>query len=269
MLGQLAINSNTYHGFTLEEAVKGASEAGFVQIELAGAMDHTNHVFPQMTPQQLNDTKSLLRKYGMKCVGVGAHSNIMTEEGIDYLLNSIDLANEFGCKYVVTATGDSHGDTDVIEDEKIIAERLAPVLDKCDKLNKVLVIETHGNNYATGESVKRLAQSLHDRVKINYDTGNLLFYGNTLPYDDLEASVDYVEFIHLKDKLGPNNEWNFPAIGDGDIDFPKIFNILEKANYKGPISVEIEFTPSGPENLGQVNEFVKRSFDYLSNILTS
>ncbi|HWO77262.1 MAG TPA: TIM barrel protein [Bacillus sp. (in: firmicutes)] len=88
-----------------------------------------------------------------------------------------------------------------------------------------------------------------------------------LPYDDLEASVDYVEFIHLKDKLGAYDEWNFPAIGDGNLDFNKIFKILQKADYKGPISVEIEFTPAGPANLDEVNQAVQRSFNYLTSIL--
>lgn len=267
MLSQLAINSNTYHGFTVEEAIKGASRAGFFQIELAGAMDHTNHVFPQMTQAQRTEIKSLLQQYGMKCIGIGAHSNVMTEAGIQYLLRSIDLAVEFDCKYIVTATGDSHGDTNVIDDEALLVKNLTPVIDKCEQYNKLLVIETHGNNYATGKSIKKLAQLLNDRVKINYDTGNVLFYGNTQPYEDLTESVDYVEFIHLKDKRGPFNEWNFPAIGDGDLNFPRIFDILKKANYQGPISVEIEFTPSGPENLEQVNKFVKQSFNYLSKII--
>lgn len=267
MLQQLAINSNTYHGYSLEEAVKGASEAGFTQIELAAVKDHTGHVLPEMSSKQLAEIKELLRTYGMKCVGIGAHSNVMREDGIANLLKSIDLAVEFDCEYVITATGDAHNDADVIEDEAILVKNLEPIIEKCEKLNKVLVLETHGNNFATGVSLKKLAQSLNDRVKINYDTANVIFYGNILPYEDLEASVDYVEFIHLKDKLGAYNEWNFPAIGDGELDFSRLFKTLTRADYKGPISVEIEFTPAGPANLNEVNEAVKRSFNYLTRLL--
>jgi L-ribulose-5-phosphate 3-epimerase len=267
MLQQLAINSNTYHGFSLEDAVKGASEAGFKQIELAAVKDHTAHVLPEMSSMQLNHVKELLREYGMKCIGIGAHSNVMKEEGIANLVKSIDLAVEFDCKYIITATGDAHNDTDVIKDETILARNLEPIIDKCEKLNKLLLLETHGNNYATGSSLKKLAKRLNNRVKINYDTGNVIFHGNILPYDDLEASVDYVEFIHLKDKLGAFNEWNFPAIGDGDLDFRQLFETLHNADFKGPISVEIEFIPVGPANLEEVNDCVKRSFSYLSRII--
>ena len=267
MFKQLAINSNTYHGFSLEDAVKGASEAGFKQIELAAVKDHTAHVLPEMSRSERNEIQALLNAYGMKCVGIGAHSNVMKEEGIANLINNIDLAVEFDCPYIITATGDAHNDSDVIEDEKQLVKNLEPVLAKCEKFNKTLVIETHGNNYATGVALKMLAKSLHDRVKINYDTANVIFYGNILPYDDLAASADYVEFIHLKDKRGAYHEWNFPAIGDGDLDFKKIFAILQQADYKGPISVEIEFTAAGPANLEEVNQSVKRSFNYLSRIL--
>jgi L-ribulose-5-phosphate 3-epimerase len=269
MLHQLAINSNTYHGYSLEEAVKGASQAGFKQIELAAVKEHTAHVLPEMSANELKSIQDLLKDYRMKCVGIGAHSNVMRQEGIDNLLRSIDLAVQFDCPYIITATGDAHNDADIIEDEKILAKNLEPIIEKCEKLGKTLVLETHGNNYATGVSLKKLAKTLQDRVKINYDTANVIFYGNVLPYEDLEASVDYVEFVHLKDKLGKNQEWNFPAIGDGTLDFAKIFHILTNHHYNGPISVEIEFTPEGPGSLENVHIAVKKSFDFITKTLTN
>lgn len=267
MFDQLAINSNTYHGYSVEDAVKGASDAGFTQIELAAVKNHTAHVLPDMSQNEIDDIKALLKKYKMRCVGIGAHSNVMREEGIANLMNSIDLAVQFDCPYVITATGDAHNDSDIIEDERILAINLAPVLEKCDQVKKTLVVETHGNNFSTGRSLKELAKSLDNRIGINYDTANVIFYGNVLPYEDLETSVDKVEFIHLKDKLGNHQEWNFPAIGEGYIDFQRIFQILKQADYKGPISVEIEFTPKGPGSLKEVNEAVKRSYNYLANLL--
>lgn len=268
MLKQLAINSNTYSGFTLEEALKGASAAGFTQIELA-AVEHTPHVLAGMSAAEHKEVKELLEHYGMTVVGIGAHSNVMTTVGIENLLKSIDLTEVFHCDYVITGTGEAHDDADVIEDEKLLVKNLAPVLEKCQQLGKILAIETHGNNYATGAALKKLTAQFDNQVKINYDTGNVIFYGDTEPYKDLEASVDQVAFIHLKDKLGENKEWNFPAIGSGNIDFPQIFQTLEKAKFAGPISVEIEFTPAGPSNIEEVNEAVKASFDYLKRLLDS
>ncbi|WP_245976694.1 sugar phosphate isomerase/epimerase family protein [Oceanobacillus arenosus] len=101
MFHQLAINSNTYHGFSLEDAVKGANEAGFTQIELAAVKGHTAHVLPDMSEDELQEIKILLNEYGMTCVGIGSHSNLMREEGITNLIKSIDLATFFDCQYVL------------------------------------------------------------------------------------------------------------------------------------------------------------------------
>lgn len=269
MREQLAINSNTYHGFSLEDAIKGAKEAGFSQIEIAAVRDHTAHILPDMPTAKLHEVKQLLQDAGMTCIGISAHSNIMTQEGVANLIDGIDLAALFECAYITTATGDSHGDTDVINDHTILAENLKPVLEKCAALQKTLVLETHGNNFATGASIQSFIASLEENnecVRINYDTGNVIFYGNTEPYDDLESTIDYVEFIHLKDKKGANDEWNFPAIGDGKLDYHRIMNILEKGNFTGPISVEIEFTPAGPKDLDEVNHSVLKSYQYLERL---
>lgn len=266
MFNQLAINSNTYSGFTLEEAVKGASAAGFTQIELA-AVEHTPHVLATMSEDELNQIKALLKQYDMTVVGIGAHSNVMTPEGIANLLKSIELTEIFHCDYIITATGDAHADADIIEDEKLLVRNLAPVLEECNQLGKILAIETHGNNFATGAALKELTAHFDHQIKINYDTGNVIFYGNTSPYEDMAQSIDEIAFIHLKDKLGENKEWDFPAIGKGNIDFKQIFQTLEKADFTGPLSVEIEFTPAGPVDLAEVNEAVKASYDYLKQLL--
>ncbi|GEN46383.1 sugar phosphate isomerase/epimerase family protein [Alkalibacillus haloalkaliphilus] len=267
MINQLALNTNTYHGFSLNEALKGASEAGFKQVEIAAVRDHTAHVTTDFTDADFNEVQSLLRKYDLTCVGISGHSNVMSQEGVKQLEENIDLAKVFNCDYVVTATGDSHGDSDVIDDVYKLVKNLEPVVEKCERLNKTLVVETHGNNFATGKSLLKLVEAFNDRIKINYDTANVIFYGYQQPYEDLSESIEHVEFIHLKDKQGPDYEFNFPAIGDGYLDYNRLFNILSKANYKGPVSVELEFTPDGPGGIEDVNSAVKRSYDYLNQLL--
>lgn len=271
MLEQIALNSNTYHGYSIEEAIKGAREAGFTCIELAAVADHTAHVRPGMDAIYLEKVKNLLQENELKVIGISAHSNIMRQEGIDNLLQTMELADYFACEYVVTATGDSHGDKDVIEDDQILVQMLIPVLEKCMILNKQLVIETHGNNYATGKDIKRFLSILPEKykqvVKINYDTANVLFYGGVYPYEDMKSVIQDIGFVHLKDKTGEADEWNFPAIGDGDFDIPRIFDILKASKFSGPISVEIEFTPDGPANLEAVDIAVKRSYEYVKQIL--
>ena len=49
----IAVNSNCYHGYTIEEAIAGIREAGFHYIELTATKGWTEHVFPDMSFERL------------------------------------------------------------------------------------------------------------------------------------------------------------------------------------------------------------------------
>jgi L-ribulose-5-phosphate 3-epimerase len=266
----VCLHSNTYHGFSLDEALVGASKAGFRYIELTAVAGYTEHVRSDMNDAELNEVKRKLATHGIECIGLSGHSNLMDNEGTEVIAQNIDLAHRLNCKYFVTSTGEAHGDHDVIEDEKVLVERLQPLVDKCQKYGLTFVIETHGNNYATGHVVKNLVQKVgSDAIGVNYDTGNVIIYGKTEPYDDLEQSADAVSYIHLKDKDGKPEEWNFPAIGRGKIDFTQVFNILERTGCEAPLSVEIEFTPAGPSGVEEVHEAVQYSYQTIQKLKES
>ena len=72
--------------------------------------------------------------------------------------------------------------------------------------------------------------------------------------------------MHLKDKLGPLDEWNFPALGSGYVPFKKIFNELENKNNNTTLTVEIEFTDKGVNNVEEVEQALIDSANYLKSI---
>ena len=45
----IAVNSNCYHGFSIEEAIAGIRDAGFHYIELTATKGWTEHVFPDQS----------------------------------------------------------------------------------------------------------------------------------------------------------------------------------------------------------------------------
>ena len=49
----IAVNSNCYHGYSIEEAVAGIKAAGFKYIELTATKGWTEHVFPDMPFERL------------------------------------------------------------------------------------------------------------------------------------------------------------------------------------------------------------------------
>ena len=90
-------------------------------------------------------------------------------------------------------------------------------------------------------SIPLIQEIGRDNVKINYDTANCVFYGGVRAVDDLRPVVPYLAHVHLKDTRGGKGVWDFPAVGEGHVDFARVLNILEEEGYRGPLSVEIEF----------------------------
>ena len=129
-----------------------------------------------------------------------------------------------------------------------------------------LVIEVHGE-HGSGKAVDALIAEIGlPDVKINYDTANAIFYGGVDPAADLAAVVSNVAYLHIKDKAGEKNEWNFPALGKGFVDFPKLFSILDLHDNASPLSIEIEFTKDGAKDIDEVNRAVRDSADYLMRL---
>jgi len=60
--------------------------------------------------------------------------------------------------------------------------------------------------------------------------------------------------------------WDFPAIGEGHIDFEAVLDVMEKGDFKGPLSVEIEFHGELWPPLKDVNRAMKASYDRLSSL---
>lgn len=258
----LCLNSNTYHGFSFEDAIAGAKAAGLHYIEVSAVRDWTEHVMPEFSDEELERVKALMAEADITPIGMCGHSNLMTEEGRANFIKNLDLAQKLGIKVVATGTGETHGDHERIDDEAELIEIIRNLSAEAAKRGISICVETHGANYATGVQIKELVEKVGvDNFGINYDTANVILYANTPPYEDLEASVDKVIWIHLKDKAGAWNEWNFPAIGDGDTDFRRVFDILEKAGNTVPLSIEVEFTEAGPANVQEVHDAVKRSVE--------
>ena len=71
--------------------------------------------------------------------------------------------------------------------------------------------------------------------------------------------------VHLKEKAGGRQEWDFPALGKGYVEFDQVFAQLAQADNNSPFSIEIEFTQAGPKNLAEINQAVLDSAQYLKS----
>lgn len=261
----IAVNSNTYHDFSLAEAIKGIKAAGFNYIELTATKGWTEHVFPTMSLNKLYEIEDQLIEAGLTPISLSGHTNLMDNSRIDDFIANIRLAHFFGCKYIISSIGEAHlEDKAELSDQKT-AENIKTLIPYLEEYKLILGLENHGK-HGTGKHLKKIVDLIDsERVVVNYDTANAVFYGDKdLDLEaDLKAALAKVGHLHLKDKAGAQREWNFPALGQGEIDFEPLFKLLAENNNNSPFSIEIEFTEAGPQDLAEVNQAVKESYQFL------
>lgn len=259
----IAVNSNCYHGYSIEQAIEGIRAAGFHYIELTATKGWTEHVFPDQSFARLLEVKDRLEQAELTPFAMSGHTNLMDPARLDDFVRNIRLAHFFGCQYIVSSIGEAHLEDQVTASNELVAEHIRALTPYLEKYRMKLVLELHGD-HGTGKILRQIVKLVgSDWVKINYDTANAIFYGDVDLTEDFASCIDEVAYLHLKEKAGGRQEWNFPALGKGYVDFPAIFRQLEAAKNNSPFSIEIEFTQAGPRDLEEINRAVADSAAYL------
>lgn len=266
---KFAVNTNTYHGFSVDEALEGIAAAGFKYVEMATVRNWTEHCMPDWPQEKIEHVKAKLKELGLTCIAMSGHCDL-TERLDDFRVN-MKLAHELGCEWIISSTGEAHFMSGEEGTEEKLVENLKSLIPDLQKYGLKLGIETHGPNYGTGEACARLTSATDsDLIGVNFDSGNSVFWGKADPVDDLKTCVKELNFFHLKDKIGFDGTWNFPAVGSGELPLAYMIRYCEKNGFTGPYSIEIEYTEEfdmrdkREGDLEVVNKAVKDSYDYLA-----
>lgn len=257
----LAGHTNSYHTYTLEQALAGIAEAGYRAVELTAVEGWTEHV------DLAADTAGLrarLDHYGLEPVVLSGHSDLTTPEGRDYGIKAIRWCHDYGISVMNTAVG---GHSSQEENELAFLANLGALAAVADECGVDVALEIHGDIMASSDVTIPLLEKIgRDSIRVNYDTANVEFYSGEKAVDDLPKITPYLAHVHLKDTTGGKGNWNFPGCGDGIVDFAHVLEILRDAGYAGPFSVEIEFQGEPWPPLADVTAAMRRSYQHLSSL---
>ena len=271
MPDRLAASTNSYHTYSLEEALDGIARAGFRSVELSSVPGWTEHVRRDADDEEIQTVKDLLAQYRLVPVSLSGHSDLVTDEGVTEFRKALALCRALGIPMITTSTG-GHADTSggsLDEQRDAFLARIGPLADEAAADGITICLETHGGLLATGAISADLVRRIDKpNVGINYDPGNVIFYGDTRPEQDVHQAVDLINHIHVKDQIGGAGNWHFPAVGTGEIDFAAIFAALDAAGFAGPCSVEIEFQGEPWPSLADVDRAMAQSYEYVRQFVS-
>lgn len=264
MTGILAGHTNSYHTYSLDEALQGIAAAGFKYVELSAVEGWTEHVPLDATAAQVAEIQQKMAALGLQPASLSGHSDLTTAHGLAVGKQAVDLCGKFGLTILNTAIGGHYSEN---EDKDAFMRHIHELADYAAARGVTISLEVHGDIMASGAlSAPLIAQIGRPNVGINYDTANCVFYGDVQAVDDLRAAAPHLVHVHLKDKIGGKKEWNFPAVGEGEVDFAGILKILNEVGYSGPLSVEIEFAGLPWPPLAEVNRSMAVSYRTLSGL---
>ena len=259
MRNALAGHTNSYHTYTFEEALAGIAEAGYKAVELTAVAGWTEHVDLDADTAEL---RRRLEHYGLEPVVLSGHSDLTTANGLALGIKAVEWCAEYGLPVMSTAIG---GHSSQEENESAFLANIGALGDAAEEAGVDVALEIHGDIMASAALTLPLLERIgHPRIKVAYDTGNCEFYGDVKAVDDLAQVVPYLANVHLKDHRGGKGNWDFPAPGDGTVDFAAVLGILESGGYTGPISVEIEFQGDPWPPLAEVNASMQRACAHLN-----
>jgi sugar phosphate isomerase/epimerase len=264
MKNLIIATTDSYKFLPLERALQGLSRVGFKSIELLGASEWKPHYDASTATEEVRaELGDSLNKYDLKIASLSGHSNLASEEGFFKFHDRLEFAASMKIKIVNTGVGDLSSESK----REVFYKNIRKIAITASSLGITVALEPHGNWAPSGKVLTEMIAKIgSESIKINYDTANVIFYSGLRPEDDIKFAAKYVAHVHLKDKLGGKQVWNFPGLGQGDIDFNRIFDTLKQAGYNGPFSVEIELTHETERNGELIDKAFEDSLVYLKKL---
>jgi sugar phosphate isomerase/epimerase len=199
-------------------------------------------------------------------ITVGAYASVLEPDDVEPLLRRIEFAQQLGASFVII---DAAGrEPESAADWRRLGNLGRFLGDYAQAHGVRLAFEIHEGLARCGAIARQLLDAIdHDAVGVNYDTGNAIFYNDDVdPVADLEAIIDRVIHVHLKDTSGGRGDWAFGALGTGDVDLPAIVRMLKTRGFNGPFSLEVEgFVDEDLTRAARV-ERLRQSLDYVSSL---
>ena len=254
---------------TVQEVIDHAANLG------AHGVDVLHVQMDNETPEYLKSLRQRAENNGVELICLSIHQDFVDpdeavrDRNIEHTLRCIDIAYELGISYIRLNSG--RRNTIKSFDELMAKRGIEPVLPgfteddgfnwcidsimEClpaaEKASVVLALENHWGLTRTPEGLLRIVNAIDSPwLGVLMDTGNFL----EDPYDKLEQIAAQAVFVQAKTYYG-GGEWYTL-----DLDYPRIAQILKKANYQGYISLEFEGKEDANTGVPKSLELLRQAF---------
>lgn len=243
----------TYIDLSYEHIV----EVGIEYVELPISWD----------PTLRKTTLKFIEDLGLKISSLYLPFNIRNKKLKDYFTNACLVAKEMGViKFIAS-----------VNSKKQVLSKVYSLMKDIGDIAKdndlFLCMEGHPDLITNGNIGRETMKNIdHPNIRINWDTGNIYYYNAKIdeePTDgikEMKKIAPWLGSVHIKDTNGKPNEWYFPTIGKGIVNFRQVFEVANKAGIYGPFTMEIEGIYGEKMDFEGYKKRVEDSFAYLKSL---
>ncbi len=221
-----------------------------------------NVELPVPTPAELAGVRKQLADHGLKATSLQAKCDVTQANVVEVMQPQLQACADLGAKVCFLSA--KAGETD----PAVVWSHLRAIGDVAAKLGVTVALETHPDLITNGDRGRATMEAIkHPAVRVNFDTANVYFYNqNVTAVGELGKVIDYVASVHLKDTTGGYEDWTFPTLGTGVVDFAEVFRMLNARGFAGPFTMELEGTKGVElDEAGQL-KYIADSVAYLRRI---
>lgn len=275
----ISISSGAYNGYPIATAFEETARIGATHLELIFIHGFSNPFEESFFGKAgAAEMRSLYADHGLQCGSFAAHMDLSSEMAVPQFIARMDFAKAIGATFMITYAAPLHM-------QDMFYRNMETFVRHAESIGIVIAFENPGDGKRniieagrSGAEVIRHFGSEH--VKFNYDFGNLMshYRHDILPEEDILHVINDTVHLHVKDSKRTPEGWDFPAIGDGDIDFPMIFADLHKRGMSLPLCLEVPVSMTRdvygkpimdetPPTIDRINATLEKSLNYMKDLL--
>ena len=229
----------------LEDALTWAAANGIHYIDIN--TDRGPNHLDTWTDERISDVKATCQQHDIHLgnhtlsgVNVAEFSPFLSDAVDEYLKANIDLSQKLGCEWTIVHAG-FHFTSNLLERKDASLERLKRIVAYAESVGALLLLENL-NFEPDDAEVHYLAHTVEEcRVYFdaiaskNFGMAFTINHANLVP-DGIDGfldafGIDRIGEVRLADNNGDKEVHLNP--GEGNIDFPAVFNRLEDSGYQG------------------------------------
>ena len=256
---RLSFNTNGLLNLSLERAIEEVSKAGYEGIEIS--LDSA-HLHPyDVTKERLRELKELIARLEIEPVSLASGglfllSDVPQEpslisadaEGrkkrIDYICASLEIANYLSLPVLNFTSGILNRD---FEHDNVSAEEARQMLIEGVRVclknagDVIMAIEPEATLHShfietTSQAIPIIQEINSPQFRLTIDIAHVKAFESDLLRCTAEA-LPYTRHIQIADTKGRVHYHDIP--GEGDIDFPALFEVLREGGYEHYLSLEL------------------------------